>query len=502
MWRTLRWTLACVAVVALQVGTASADQDDDDFGKRGFGKGRHGLIDPRICERHKLSEETQAFCDAIAGLRGRDLYKATVLENLRRTNQPPVADLELIRVLPRRVDLDASGSTDEDGFPDHYVFQLFDDDTGEPLSGPVTTRDHHASLETSQDLPANVRAVVIVEDDERATDTTELAIPLGATVKCSNVLFQCSTPAGQSNMTCTPTKANDQFSTDDLLDAAQRCDSTISKSTRLVITAGGGRGGWGGSFISSGGHGGRGGAARMGTTLAFLDSRYGSPAAGTTYCYGIGHIGGHHDTWNGAGGASTLLRRCQDVDQTDTRGVLLIAGGGGGGGSALLGIPGKDGGGGGIAHSDQSGPSSGQGGTAPFNAGGRGGSEGEGGIGEVRCPNDGPNPPPVPNGPAGANGIGGKGGHASWGTAAWAQGNPQVIGNAGQGADGVDGASGASGAGGGGWGGGGAGCVNQDIGGGNGGGGGGGSFADTSGTVSDAPSATPGAGYLQFSFQP
>lgn len=158
----LKLTLAVATALVLQAGTASAN----------------GLVDPRICKRHHLSEATQRWCNSIQGLSGRDLYKATVLENLRRTNKPPVADLKLSLILPGRVKLDASDSTDEDGFPEIYTFSLFNADTGESIANPVTSREPYGDLEVpGGSLPPKMRASVIVEDDERATDTAELAIP-------------------------------------------------------------------------------------------------------------------------------------------------------------------------------------------------------------------------------------------------------------------------------------------------------------------------------------
>jgi hypothetical protein len=195
------WLLACGAAVALQAGAASAE----------------GLVDPRICKRAELSDEARAYCDRIAGLRGRDLFKATALANLRGTNKPPVADLELaqtlpeVTVLPGRVDLDASGSTDEDGFPKLYTFQLFDDATGQVLAGPLMTRQPVATLHVDRVLRASLRATVVVEDDERATDITDLAIDLGDIINCSNTFLTCSSSAGLTS--CSPTSGNGEFST-------------------------------------------------------------------------------------------------------------------------------------------------------------------------------------------------------------------------------------------------------------------------------------------------
>jgi hypothetical protein len=470
----LNWSLACVAAVALQAGSASAA----------------GPVGPRICQRLNLSDETRAYCARIAGLRGRDLYKATVLENLRRTNQPPVADLKVERVLPRRVDLDASGSTDQDGFPEYYTFQLFDGDTGEIVANPVSTRQPYASLEAHQDLPPNLLASVIVEDDERATDTAELAIPLGATTtNCSSTLFVCSTASGQTN--CSPTSTAIEFSTADLLDAAQRCDPSITEQTPVVITAAGAGGSRGANvWPADGGGGGPGGSSRLGTTLADLDSTYGSPATGTTYCYGYGGSGSFGDTYSGGGGASSILRTCQNVSQTAPTGLLLVGGGGGGGGAAGD-KSGGGGGQGGIALSTTSGacppsctnsdPTGRQGGLS----GGSGGSGGKGGAGDRN------------GGNSGNDGIGGEGGHSTdAATAGFTQGNPQVSSGTGQGGtnEAIGGGSGA-----GGYGGGGSGYSSGTP---SGGGGGGSYAAKSTVAVSAVPGSNGSPGFVYFSFQP
>jgi hypothetical protein len=472
MKTALKWVPACVAAIGLQVGSASATD----------------LVAPRICSRLQLSDETRAYCARIAGFSGRDRYKAAVLKKLRRTNLPPVADLKLGRVLPSRVDLDASGSTDEDGFPEHYTFQLFDGDTGEVVAGPVTTREPHGSLQAHLDLPPNLLASVIVEDDERATDSAELAIPLDATTtNCSSTLFVCSSASGQTN--CSPTSVTIEFSTADLLDAAQRCDTNISEQTPLLITAAGAVGSRGANFWpSEGGKGGKGGAVRLGTTLADLDSTYGSPAMGTTYCYGLGDSGGFGDYDSGGGGASTILRTCQNVSQTEPTGVLLVGGGGGGGGAT----GGGDGGRGGYAFSTTDGPcppscmQSGGEGQPGGNNGGGGGLGGKGGAGASAFGN------------SGADGIGGQGGHATdGGTAGFRQGNPHVSSNSGNGGTNE---SVGGGAGGGGYGGGGSGYDSTSS---ISGGGGGGSYAATSSIpFSSVPVDNDGSGYVQFSFQP
>ena len=84
------------------------------------------------------------------------------------------------------------------------------------------------------------------------------------------------------------------------------------------------------------------------TTLADLDNTYGAPGT-TTYCYGIGRQGSHGNAHSGAGGASSLLRTCENVSQTEPTGLLLVAGGGGGGSAAGATFDGHSGGSGGIA---------------------------------------------------------------------------------------------------------------------------------------------------------
>lgn len=446
------------------------------------GASADGRIDPRACKRDHLSEETRAFCEAWQQMDARARFKFRVQERLRHTNQPPAADLKLALILPGLVKLDASGSTDEDGFLEHYTFALSDADTGESIAGPVTSREPYGDLDVpGGSLPLRVRASVIVEDDERATDTAELTVQ-GAQTNCSGqpAFFTCSLSSGVT--TCTVASPITEFRTDDLLDAAQGCDTNITKTTTLMITAAGGSGGTGADALGDGGAGGKGGAARMGTTIADLDSTYGSPASGTTYCYGIGAAGGHGDTDSGGGGASTILRTCQNVSQTETTGVLLVGGGGGGGGAASIG-DGEAGGAGGIALSTTAASFQGAGATGG-GTGGKGGIGGTGGASQQ-------------GGNAGANGIGGKGGPASsWGQATWVQGNPQVNDGTGSGGsqESVGGGAGGGGYGGGASGGGGGGFV---------GGGGGGSYAAKSSiAISTSPDGNSGNGHLQFSFQP
>jgi hypothetical protein len=227
----------------------------------------------------------------------------------------------------------------------------------------------------------------------------------------------------------------------------------------------------------------------MGTTLADLDATYGSPGAGTTYCYGLGGQGSHGDAGSGAGGASSLLRTCENVSQAAPTGVLLIGGGGGGGAALHTGNGGR----GGVAVSTTAGAcpasceansTSGGAGDQGGDLGGHGGAGGSGGAGA----DAGGNP--------GADGIGGAGGFADhWGQAGFFQGAPQVTGDAGSGGS-NDGFGGGSG--GGGYGGGGSGFDGNGK---FGGGGGGGSYAAKSSlSFASAPGNQAADGWLAFVF--
>ena len=436
------------------------------------------------CNQAGLSAETQQLCDAIEDLEGRDKYKAIVRERLRRTNQPPVADLKLERVQPDRVDLHALDATDEDGFPHVYYFRLEDAATGEVVAGPITTREPVASLRLNGKRPERVRAFVVVEDDERALDEAELEVDLPPLCG-NNANVSCFPQGGAPEITtCYPTSVN--FTTFELLDAARRCNADITSSTPVVFAASGAAGGRGANvWPADGGPGGAGGLAALGTTLEHLDEEF--PNA--TYCWGRGSAGGHTDTYSGAGGASTILRTCDNFSQTETTGVLLIAGGGGGG----VAINGPGGGDGGVAYSGTDGPCpgscilstvpAGQRGGGPGSSPGNGGGSGTGGGKGGQCDYSEAD---------GNDGIGGAGGYVpGFGTAYWGGSDPlvDVDANVGQGGGDCD----ASG--GGGYGGGGAGN----------GGGGGGSFAAQS-TLNNIDSSqwsrSEGGGWIYILFKP
>lgn len=425
---------------------------------------------------------------------------AEAREELASTNQAPIADLQVfdrvgegVPVRPTHVDLDASGSSDPDGFVEHYTFQLFDADTGAVLAGPVFTREPFATLRSNRDLPSRLRATVAIEDDEGEIHTAEISLA-GPDTSCSAndpALFRCTLQAGVTE--CQPTALNTSFSTGDLLTAAQQCDPSITSSTPLRISAWGGGGGRGANnWPFKGGAGGLSGLASLGTTVAELDSLYpDSPF----YCYGLGRQGWFQGLNNGSGGASTILRTCNNVSQNTTTGVLLIAGGGGGG--ALVG---SAGGKGGVALSTTSGscpPNDGckavstdMAGGFAGDGGGAGGAAGAGGA-------QGPGGAQIMAGP-GADGVGGGGGTSDCcGPVEWIQGNSEVSGSTGSG--GATG-EGSGGAGGGGYGGGGGGGTERSE---QKGGGGGGSFAAQSTIAYDNPdvgASLPGS--LGFFFTP
>lgn len=434
------------------------------------------LIGPEICDPNELdslSGELQAFCASIDGLEGRDLLKAQLLISLSQTNQPPVARLEVfdrvgegVLVRPTQVDLDASSAFDPDGFVDHLTFMLFDAETGEVLAGPAFTREPLATLRVNSELPARLRATVTVEDGDREIDTTEISFA-GPEFSCGTTLIGCSTSAGVTECQLKGTATT--FTTADVLAAAQLCVPSISEETPLRISAWGGGGGSGGnSIFGKGAAGGTSGLASFGTTLASLDSSFGPPGE-TSYCYGIGQQGWHNGDNQGLGGASTILRTCENVDQTQPTGVLLIAGGGGGGGQGPNSTSGGAGGraisiieGACPADCDQA-STDGGGGLEGTSGGGIGGSGIVGGQGGGTSA-----------GNPGADGVGGKGGSVEGisGTAGWSPGDPKVTGDTGSGGIATFG-----GAGGGGYGGGGSGGQAEDPGDENLGGGGGGSFS-------------------------
>ena len=203
--------------------------------------------------------------------------KARLLKRLRENNLPPVAVIEILGVFPRRVDVVATKSMDPDGFVSIYYFRLEDLDTGEVLAGPITTREPHAALITNVDLPPNIAAIVTVEDDTQAIDTAMAPVAVPPGPNCSTSLFSCTVQSnGGTVCKLIDNGQNALFTTSDLLDAAQGCDSTIDNTTPLLIGAAGGSGGRGADiWPSNGGSGGCGGIAVMATTTSDLDSQFG-----------------------------------------------------------------------------------------------------------------------------------------------------------------------------------------------------------------------------------
>lgn len=446
--------------------------------------GNAGAAGPR-CDTEKMNKKAFENCQAATAKAGprNGGFKVQATRKLDRQNQPPTADLVMGEVFDRHVELDASGSTDDDGFVEQYTFQLMDADTEEVLAGPLTLRSSFARLEARKALPQNLLATLGVEDDIGGTDSTEMQISLGAAESCGNTLFSCSSNGDDTKLNCTPRAANTSFRTQDLLDATNGCSAFgADGGTRLEIYAAGGAGGRGANFWpNDGGKGGKGGVAGLVTSTNDLGFSYGDSA---NYCYGIGSQGGHKGNNAGAGGAASLLRIC---GSSDTSQLLVLGPGGGGGGAANLLEAGGDGGHGGSAFSQ--------------NASGRGqqgqpggGAPGEGGIGGMIVGTN------TQTGDGlGGDGIGGRGGPAKdWGRAGFFRGDPGVVAPAGVGGDQevVGGGSG-----GGGWGGGAAGgnfklsfvsTLSQ-------GGGGGGAFS-SSFDDSASRGQNSGKGYLLFRF--
>jgi hypothetical protein len=452
--------LALAGVAALAMPFISAWAQDEEV------EPRQQPFDWRVCTRHAhdaRSDDERAACAFFESLDRRGRHKLRVMERLQRQNQPPVAEIEVVQVLPGRIDVSAEGSTDEDGFVDLYHFALEDAATGVMLGRPITTPSPSASFETDRGLPEAVRLKVVVQDDLRARDSADVVVELA--LKFCNLdtrLFVCETRKATTSCIAARTTRSQDFTTTTLLAQAQQCDPAITEDTSLTITAHGGGGGYGEAM---GGPGGRGGVARMMTTIAELDRAYGSPQSGTTYCYGVGDMGGPSQ-----GGAATLLRTCQDISQTELTGVLLIAGGGGAGLPLAHMFPG-DGAGyaGGVTASG-----AGVAGSAPGSGGELGGGDGRGGA-------------------SGHDGVGGRGGAGNQsGPAMWIAGAPGVIGDAGEGGD-----SQKTG-GGGGWGGGGMTVLSGIYK----GAGGGGSYAAAGIGTPPMPEARYGWGELEFAFTP
>ncbi|MDX2166834.1 MAG: hypothetical protein SF182_07210, partial [Deltaproteobacteria bacterium] len=262
---------------------------------------------------------------------------------------------------------------------------------------------------------------------------------------------------------------------------------SIGTDTPLWIRAWGGQGGANDGTLAGGAQG----MAQTVTTLASLQSTYGS----TTLYYYVGSLGdGSHEA--GKGGSSTIVSSA-DLSSTSaclppttsgcTQNILLIAGGGGGAGS------GDDGGPGGQAFAGYNASATQPGGDSD-DAGG--GSAGVGGS--ANGTGDG--------GSAGSDGIGGMGGpvHTSNGASSstgWLNATPATIGANGEGGEGKHDSSSdyIGGGGGGGWGGGGGGGAGGSEGH---GGGGGGSYAvgatENVAVPSGAPGTTNGAVEIGF----
>ena len=474
----------------------------------------------RLCDRGDLenrSEEIQELCEALEGRSFADFLRLQrtrrTLERLQANSPEPVAHLEVLDrvgqgfpVRPGHVDLDASGSLHLDGPVNHYAFELFDADTGDLLGSVPLTRLPIATVVVNRPLPPRLLARVHVENGLGQSDTTDLEVP-GPETTCGSDLFTCQVLSTATKaVECQPKKGINEFSTGDLLTAAQGCEASITADTPLTIVAWGGGGSVGSQWGAyNGGPGGLSGMAAVGTTTSSLDESFGT---GTKFCYGLGSQGDHATDTSGTGGASTILRACNLVDQNSPNGVVLLAGGGGGGAAASGGGKGFNGGEGGRAFSTQDGacppnctfstPGAGglPGGAGGKKNGGGGGSGGNAGGGGTAtgssCQGTG-----VSAG-GGQGGIGGFGGTVrSRPIPKWPQGDPKVTGYTGSGGGKQPGSEASGAGGGGGYGGGGASCGSRE------GGGGGGSYAmqsTISYTTPPAVASVPGA--LLFTFNP
>lgn len=445
-------------------------------------------------------------------------------------NVPPVAQIEILRIEPKRVDVSASASTDDAGPPLLFHFHLEDLRTGVAITPERTSRTPGYSLYSRRPLPREVRAVVVVEDGDgaRASASADVVVDAhsGESVASNGLvqdscpvvcptsalaIFLCSTQCDGSVVctidpgieTCSPSTVTNGFSTSELLDAAAQCDASITDTTPLVIEAHGGQGGpqplGNGVLSPSTEPGGAGGYAVVGTSVADLDASFGA----VHFVWGIGSRGGQL-----GGGASTLLRAQELADDDSSAGVIVVAGGGGSAGGFFNGaVLGWTGGVGGIALSTTGGAcppacgtdsTTGGGGEQATEAmgagsGGRGGVGGQAGAGIAPFP-----------GNAGRNGVGGLGGGGA-AVARWIHGEPMVGAGVGQGGAATSNSGARGNGGGGGYGGGGGGNSAPDVGF-VGPGGGGGSYAAAS-TWAPYPTGNPdccGAadGWLQFTFHP
>src|SRR5215208_6070447 len=149
----------------------------------------------------------------------------------------------------------------------------------------------------------------------------------------------CSVDA-TGKVTCTLSSGASSIDLSTVLSDGQALNSALNSGSAIVITAFGGAGGDGRDEPV--GRGGSGGSAQMVTTLAALNSRYGT----TKIYYYLGSQGSTEHP-GGKGGASTIVS-VADLSSTAAtlENVLLIAGGGGGGGQAGI-SAGGDGGSGG-----------------------------------------------------------------------------------------------------------------------------------------------------------
>ncbi|MET0555065.1 MAG: hypothetical protein ABW221_18630 [Vicinamibacteria bacterium] len=313
----------------------------------------------------------------------------------------------------------------------------------------------------------------------------------------------CSPDSAAGTVTCVLPAGASSIDLTAVVNAARPYNVTIDSNVPMVLAAFGGAGAKGdGNDVASGGDRGGGGSARTVTTLAAIESRYGT----TTIHYYLGAQGeGNHP--GGKGGAATLVTIADlSTAAPNLTDVLLVAGGGGGGGAAAGVYGGHAGGAGGKAVSALGSAASAPGGDGHSgNGSGGGGGGGRGGTGgHGGSAGDGSD---AKAGGSGESGVGGQGGpvhiaHGASTATGWTNvsGVPSGIGANGKGGEGQvrcdgcgEGGGGGGGyGGGGGGGGGGASMLTSDTAGGGGGGGGSYAAASTASSAAGADSAGPG----------
>lgn len=420
--------------------------------------------------------------------------------------------------VPGRIELDPRGSTP--GVEQKLVsftIEVIDTSTGETVFGPETVSANSDSALLRVYFPTGeylakltVTATTVTTDEGTAVRGTEGQITDTAEKMFSVDAIIAFPEAGSCEATCSASSANpgqtsctlptDCFTLDlnqDVLQQAQKVESSISENTTMWLQAYCGSGG-AGTTVSLGGDGGSAGAGGFAQTITTV-KQYKAQFGTTAMFYYLGEAGTHDDSV-GTGGASTIVSDVepQGGDPLSLDTLVLIAGGGGGGGEGaptFFSGTGNDGGDGGFAYSSQTneavqGCGCSGGGIVQFTNG----TFGSPSIGGGCDPDNDAAGGSAQQASSGNNGLSGFGGESGGsvddpGPRGWINSTPSIKNNAGEGGAGVP--SGCdSGGGGGGFGGGGSGDIdfNSNCSGGS----GGGSYAAGSMSEdSDAPSTNP-----------